>query len=110
MVAVTKSIDEMSSKNVASLLEPLDEDLFQQEENKHERQISEYKNLGSRYLLWGRQDLDRKQFCSLYTARLEKMRPVLEKQARQSFGELTFASCFGEATSKASAGIALNAH
>ncbi|KAF2363221.1 DNA polymerase alpha/epsilon subunit B [Trinorchestia longiramus] len=53
-----------------------------------ERTTTSYENLSSRFMLWGRQDVDRQQFCSLYSSRLEKMRPHLENKARNIFGDV----------------------
>lgn len=44
-----------------------------------------YKNLSDKYLQWGTRDMT-KQYCKIYAARLEKMRPVLEERAKQKWG------------------------
>ncbi|XP_018009664.1 DNA polymerase delta subunit 2-like [Hyalella azteca] len=50
-----------------------------------ERLSAPYENLSSRFLLWGRQDVSRQQFCSLYSSRLEKIRSKLEVKANHLF-------------------------
>lgn len=44
-----------------------------------------YKNQSDKYMQWGTRDMT-KQYCKIYAARLEKMRPVLEERAKQKWG------------------------
>jgi len=44
-----------------------------------------YKNLSDKYMQWGTRDMT-KQYCKIYAARLEKMRPMLEEQAKKKWG------------------------
>lgn len=80
-------IETMDAK---SLLQPFNEASLADINKKYSRTNVTYENLSSRFLLWGREDVSRQQYCSLYSARLEAMRPVLEKKAKDVFGNNYF--------------------
>lgn len=44
-----------------------------------------YRNLSKRFAVWGKKDMSR-QYCLLYAARLEKMRPLVEARANKKWG------------------------
>lgn len=82
---VTES--KMDATSARSFLEPLVDSFTSEVDHKFSRADISYDNLSSRFLLWGRQDLNRQQYCSLYSARLEEMRPMLAEKAKTSFGK-----------------------
>lgn len=53
---------------------------------KAERQEVSYESLSGKYKLWGNKDVTR-QYFKMYSARLEKMRPVVEAKAKDKWGE-----------------------
>lgn len=50
-----------------------------------ERVTTTYTNLSKRFAVWGKKDMSR-QYCLIYAARLEKMRPLVQAKARERWG------------------------
>ncbi|MPC32635.1 DNA polymerase delta subunit 2 [Portunus trituberculatus] len=52
---------------------------------KVERMKATYSNLSNRFKVWGKKDMSR-QYCLIYGARLEKMRPLVLSKAVERWG------------------------
>lgn len=64
-----------------------------------ERAAETYNNLSKKFAVWGKKDMSR-QYCLIYAARLEKMRPLVEARARGKWGTCWFFCSISVATDK----------
>ncbi|CAL4068509.1 unnamed protein product, partial [Meganyctiphanes norvegica] len=77
-------LNKVRSSDAAEGLLSEPKDINVQKADRGKNDVS-YKNLSEKYMQWGSRDMT-KQYCKIYAARLEKMRPLLEERAKQKWG------------------------
>ncbi|XP_063607268.1 DNA polymerase delta subunit 2-like [Penaeus indicus] len=81
-------LDSCTSEMKAEVLLSEPKDSEDAPARKAERQEVSYESLSSKYKLWGNKDVTR-QYFKMYSARLERMRPVVEAKAKGKWGSDT---------------------